>query len=178
MKNKLIVNIFLCFVILVNCGICCKGDSSSTPKSLYKEQNDAITVFKNNKDNKENILLTEEDVYLMAQVVYAESRSEPFLGKVAVASVILNRVKEPGFPKTIKGVIKQNGAFSCIKNNKINVVPDESSYKAVLQALKGNDPTNRAVFFYNPKIAKSKWMKNVNKSKVKTIGQHVFFVVE
>ena len=113
----------------------------------------------------------------MSQIVYAESRSEPYEGKVAVASVILNRLKSPGFPKSVEGVIKQKGAFSCLKNGEIDVVPDKVSYSAVIEALKGNDPTNNAIFFYNPKIATSTWMKQVSKSNVKPIGNHVFFVV-
>jgi N-acetylmuramoyl-L-alanine amidase len=67
--------------------------------------------------------------------------------------------------------------ISFSKNGEINVIPDKISYDAVLDALKGKDPTNHAVFFYNPKIATSAWMKNINKSNVKPIGNHVFFVV-
>ena len=113
----------------------------------------------------------------MAQIVYAESRSEPYDGKVAVASVILNRLKSPGFPKTVEKVIKQKAAFSCLRNGEISVVPDKVSYQAVLDALKGKDPTNNAVFFYNPKIATSGWMKKIGKKNIKPIGNHVFFVV-
>lgn len=141
---------------------------------LYKEQVEAVQVF-NVSDKR--IYVTENDMYLMAQIVYAESRSEPYDGKVAVASVILNRLTSSGFPKSIEGVIKQKNAFSCLRNGQINVVPDEQSYAAVLDALKGTDPTNNAVFFYNPKIATSSWMKNVGKQNVKTIGNHVFFAV-
>ncbi len=143
-------------------------------QSLYKEQIGAVQVF--NVSDK-TIYITDEDVYLMSQIVYAESRSEPYEGKVAVASVILNRLKSPGFPKSVEGVIKQKGAFSCLKNGEIDVVPDKVSYSAVIEALKGNDPTNNAIFFYNPKIATSTWMKQVSKSNVKPIGNHVFFVV-
>lgn len=111
----------------------------------------------------------------MAQIVHAESKGEPFEGKVAVASVILNRLGYPEFPKSVKGVIMQKNAFSCVRNGTINAVPDENSYRAVLEALKGNDPTEKAVFFYNPKIATSKWMKNVSKKSIIRIGNHVFF---
>lgn len=142
---------------------------------LYKEEISAVQVF---SVSDKTIYVTEDDVYLMAQIVYAESRSEPYEGKVAVASVILNRLKSPGFPKSVEGVIKQKAAFSCLKNGKIDVVPDKMSYSAVLDALKGKDPTNKAVFFYNPKIATSTWMKKVSKKNVKPIGNHVFFAVK
>ncbi|MCM0649457.1 cell wall hydrolase [Clostridium swellfunianum] len=141
---------------------------------LYKEEIGSIEVF--SVGNRE-IRITEDDVYLMAQIVYAESRSEPYDGKVAVASVILNRLEAPGFPKTIEQVIKQKAAFSCLKNGEIDVIPDKMSYQAVLDALKGKDPTNNAVFFYNPKIATNTWMKQVKKKDIKPIGNHVFFAV-
>lgn len=141
---------------------------------LYEEQISSVQVF---SINDRKIPITEEDIYLMAQIVYAESRSEPYDGKVAVASVILNRLKSPGFPKSIEEVIKQKAAFSCLRNGEIDVIPDKVSYTAVIDALKGKDPTNNAVFFYNPKIATSKWMKQVSKTNVKPIGNHVFFVV-
>lgn len=167
---------FLLFFCLTLCFLGCKVKASydeNAENDLFKQEYDVVQVF--NYGSKD-IYITDDDIYLMAQVVYAESRSEPYAGKVAVASVILNRVKDPKFPKTISGVITQKSAFSCVQNGKITVVPDESSYKAVLDALKGNDPTEKAVFFYNPKIATSRWMKNVKKDNIRTIGNHVFFV--
>ncbi|MCM8710729.1 cell wall hydrolase [Clostridium sp. SYSU_GA19001] len=149
--------------------------ANDTDCDLYNEQISAVQVF--NVSDK-TIYITDDDVYLMAQIVYAESRSEPYDGKVAVASVILNRLKSPDFPKTIEGIIKQKNAFSCLKNGEIHVVPDKASYAAVLDALKGKDPTNKAVFFYNPKISTSTWMKKVNKTNIKSIGNHVFFAVK
>lgn len=142
--------------------------------NLYEEKEEIVQVFNN---NSQKMQLTDNDIYLMAQVVYAESRAEPFDGKVAVASVILNRLLHPEFPKTIEGVVKQKGAFSCIRNGKIDVIPNSECYNAVLEAIKGKDPTNRAVFFYNPRTATSKWMKNISKENVIPIGNHVFFVV-
>jgi N-acetylmuramoyl-L-alanine amidase len=140
---------------------------------LYKNELAAVSVFSNPVND---IYITDSEAYLMAQVVYGESGSEPYIGKVAVASVILNRVRDPLFPKTVAGVITQKGAFSCVKNGKINIIPDEASYRAVLDALKGQDPTDKAVFFYNPKTATSTWMKNIGKKNIKNIGNHSFFV--
>lgn len=145
-----------------------KDDSSN----LYKEQQEVVQVFNNGAGK---IYLTNNDIYLMSQIVYAESKGEPYDGKVAVASVILNRTLNPGFPKTVEGVITQKNAFSCVKDGKISVTPDEDCKKAVLDAIKGVDPTDRAIFFYNPKTATSQWMKNVEKVSMKTIGNHVFF---
>jgi N-acetylmuramoyl-L-alanine amidase len=153
----------------------------SEAKSLYNEQIGVVAVF---KDLNGSIYVTDDDVYLMAQVVYAESCGESYSGKLAVASVILNRANHVGFPKSVSGVINQKNAFSCVKDGKVfhggkaDIIPDSSSYTAVLDALKGNDPTHQAVFFYNPEIATSKWMKDIKKANIKTIGNHVFFVVK
>lgn len=122
------------------------------------------------------LYINKKDIDLMAKVVRSESESEPFKGKIAVASVILNRTINPEFPNTIESVIKERGAFSCVdKNGNVIKNADKSSYDAVMKALQGKDPTNKALFFYNPKIATSRWMKNANKNNKKNIGNHVFF---
>ena len=136
--------------------------------------NEVIAVF---QSSNSTISLTKDDIYLMSQVVYAESKGEPFDGKIAVASVILNRTTDSQFPDTINGVITQKNAFSCVRNGKIDVVPDGDSYNAVLKAIEGYDPTDEALYFYNPKIATCSWMKGVEKTGEKSIGQHVFFNV-
>ncbi|MBU3188546.1 cell wall hydrolase [Clostridium bowmanii] len=174
-------------LFLVLPSLCVNGESlyslgsDSEVEDLYNEKITAIAVF--NKTN-DSIYVTDQDIYLMSQVVYAESCGESDSGKLAVASVILNRARDGSFPKSISGVINQKNAFSCVRrgkvihNGKTDIVPDSASYTAVLNALKGKDPTGRAVFFYNPEISTSKWMKDVKKSNIKTIGNHVFFVVK
>ncbi|MCI1944732.1 cell wall hydrolase [Clostridium luticellarii] len=165
-----IIFILMLFIPFQNVSSQALNNANST---LFNQQEEVVQVF-NYSDQK--IYITQDDVNLMAKVVYAESNCEPFEGKVAVASVILNRLLYPEFPKTVKGVITQKGAFSCVKNGTIDVVPNEDSYNAVIQALKGVDPTGESIFFYNPKIATSQWMKNISKKNVKYIGNHVFFV--
>lgn len=122
--------------------------------------------------------VSDEDIDLMARLVAGESIGEPYEGKIAVASVVLNRVCDPKFPDTIKGVIFQKNAFSCVKNNTINSIPNKECYNAVYEALNGYDPTNKALFFYNPTIATCSWMKQSNKVNVLTIGHHTFFKIE
>ena len=139
---------------------------------INRPKEEVVQVFSQN-DNA--VYLTKEDLDLMAKIVYAESKGEPYEGKVAVASVILNRVLNPGFPNSVKEVILQPNAFSCVIDGEINVVPTEECYNAVYDAIKGNDPTNEALFFYNPDIATCSWMQGVEKSDSKYIGQHVFF---
>lgn len=150
-------------------------EADQISKSLYKEKTDAIEVFNN---EEKALTVSRNDVDLMAKVVYAESNSEPYEGKVAVASVILNRLKNKEFPKSIEGVVKQKYAFSCVIDGNISANPDKSCYNAVFDALKGNDPTTNALYFYNPKISSSSWMFTVKKYNIKNIGNHVFFFTD
>ncbi|WP_085829590.1 cell wall hydrolase [Clostridium massiliodielmoense] len=175
--KKIFVSMITLITLLISPIYCANAKviQDSESQTLYKEQSEVVTVF-NNKGN--NFYITKDDINLMAQIVYAESCAEPYEGKVAVASVILNRLKDSHFPNNIEGVVKQKCAFSCVRDGKIDAVPNEHCFNAVMDALRGKDPTNNAVFFYNPTIATSTWMKNINKKNVKKIGNHVFFIVQ
>lgn len=151
-----------------------KAESSSpADQKLFQNQEQVIQVFNSNN----SISINKNDIYLMAQTVSAESCAEPYEGKVAVASVIINRLKNSDFPKSINGVILQKEAFSCVIDGKIDSVPDSTCFQAVYEALKGNDPTNNALFFCNPRTSTSPWMKNITKKNLKTIGNHIFFSI-
>ncbi len=112
------------------------------------------------------------DLYLLAKCVYAEARGEPYVGQVAVAAVILNRVKSPEFPNTIAGVIYQPYAFTAVIDGQINLEPDETAYNAARDAMNGWDPTYGCLFYYNPATATSSWI--YSRQTVVTIGDHVF----
>ncbi|AJA49671.1 spore cortex-lytic enzyme [Clostridium pasteurianum DSM 525 = ATCC 6013] len=154
------------------------GNTSSSANrgaiNLYNEKSDSIKVF---SPEGRSFAVTKEDIDLMAKVVYAESNAEPYEGKVAVASVILNRLRDKSFPKSINDVVKQKYAFSCVVDGNINVTANKDCYNAVFDALDGKDPTTNALYFYNPKTARSSWMINIKKTNVKPIGNHTFFVV-
>ena len=111
---------------------------------------------------------------LLARIVHAEAKGEPYLGQIAVASVVLNRVDSPDFPNTLAGVIYQPGAFEPVMNGTINqdVPKDATARKAAQEALNGYDPTGGCLYFYNPATAESKWIWS--KQIVKTIGKHNF----
>lgn len=113
-----------------------------------------------------------QDLKLMANAVNGESRGEPYIGQVAVAAVILNRVDNPAFPNTIAGVIFQPGAFTAVADGQIWLTPGESSMKAVQDALNGWDPTGGSIYYFNPVTATSKWIWS--RPQVKTIGKHIF----
>ena len=132
----------------------------------------SIQVENLSKQNKEVINITNEELLLLSKLVTGEARGESYEGQVAVAAVVINRVKDPRFPDTIKDVIYQKNAFSVVKDGSINMQPTESAYTAAQEALYGNDPTNRAIYFWNPDIATCKWIKTLN--PYMRIGNHVF----
>lgn len=112
------------------------------------------------------------DHRLLAKLVYAEARGEPYKGQVAVAAVVLNRVKSASFPNTISGVIYQRNAFTCVNNGSINNTPDNSCIRAALDALNGWDPTGGCLYYYNAKTATDNWIRT---RTIKTvIGRHSF----
>lgn len=98
------------------------------------------------------------DIYLLAAAIHGEARGEPYIGKVAVGAVILNRVKHPDFPNTIAGVIYQPLAFTAVADGQINLAPDEESIRAARDALNGWDPSYGAIYYYNAAKATSSWI--------------------
>lgn len=109
---------------------------------------------------------------LIAKFISAEARGESYKGQVAVGAVILNRVKHASFPDTVSGVVYQNGAFDCVYNGQINQPTTETAKKAAKDAINGWDPSGGAIYYYNPKTAKSDWIKS--RPVVSVIGNHVF----
>ena len=116
----------------------------------------------------------ESDVSLLAHCVYGEARGEPYVGKVAVAAVVLNRVRSSSFPNTISGVIYQEGAFTCVSDGQLYLTPDEDAYRAARDALNGWDPTYGCLYYYNPATAVSAWIWS--REVRLTIGAHSFAV--
>ena len=107
---------------------------------------------------------------LLARLISAEARGEPYVGQVAVGAVVLNRVKHPSFPNTIPGVIYQSGAFSCIADGQFDQPVAESAYRAADDALNGWDPTGGAIYYFNPSTATSAWIWS--RPLILTIGKH------
>lgn len=114
------------------------------------------------------------DLYLLAKLVHSEARGEVYTGQVAVAAVVLNRVKDSRFPNTIAGVIYQPWAFTAINDGQFNLEPNQTAYQAARDAMNGWDPTYGAVYYYNPKTATSAWIRSTK--TITTIGRHVFSV--
>jgi len=114
----------------------------------------------------------ESEIYLLARLVYGEARGEPYVGKVAVAAVVLNRVRSASFPNTISGVIYQAGAFDCVADGQINLTPDSDSIRAARDAMNGWDPSGGCIYYYNPATATSAWIWS--RPLIVTIGKHRF----
>lgn len=117
-------------------------------------------------------VLSESDINLLAAVINGEARGESYRGQVAVGAVVLNRVKHPAFPDSLNGVVYQKGAFSAVNDGQIKLKITESCRRAAVAALKGEDPTNGAIYYYNPKTATCKWIRT--RTAVKQIGNHLF----
>ncbi|HBJ97684.1 MAG TPA: spore cortex-lytic enzyme, partial [Clostridiales bacterium] len=133
-------------------GISTSGSSTSTNGSNYSDN----------------------DLNLLAKLIYGEARGESYTGQVAVGAVVLNRVKSSSFPNTISGVIYQKNAFTAVSDGQMHLTPDQTARKAAKDALNGWDPTNGALYYYNPSIATSSWI--FSRKTLTTIGNHVFAV--
>ena len=112
------------------------------------------------------------DVYLLARIISAESRGEPYEGQVAVGAVVLNRVRHPSFPDTLSGVIYQTDAFTAVSDGQFDQPIAESAYRAAQDALSGSDPSGGALYYFNPATATSAWIWS--RPLIVTIGNHRF----
>lgn len=112
------------------------------------------------------------DVQLLAKVISAEARGEPYEGQVAVGAVVLNRVASPSFPNSISGVVYQPGAFSAVTDSNWSASVTNSAKSAAQDAINGWDPTGGALYYYNPAKTSNKWIRT--RPVVKTIGNHIF----
>lgn len=115
---------------------------------------------------------TQSDLDLLARCVYGEARGEPYNGQVAVAAVVLNRVRSSKFPNSIYGVIYQKNAFTAVSDGQINLTPNQTAYSAARDALNGWDPTGGCLYYYNPATATSSWIWSLT-VHIK-IGNHNF----
>lgn len=112
------------------------------------------------------------ELALLARLISAEARGEPYAGQVAVGAVVLNRVEHPSFPNTISEVIFQPGAFSCMLDGQWDEPVADSAYQAAREALAGSDPSGGAIYYFNPETATNAWIWS--REEIVTIGKHRF----
>lgn len=115
---------------------------------------------------------SQNDIQLMANAVHGEARGESYVGQVAVAAVILNRISSPSFPNSVSGVIFEPRAFTAVADGQIWLTPDETAKQAVIDAINGWDPSGQAVYYFNPNTATSSWIWS--RPQIKQIGKHIF----
>lgn len=114
------------------------------------------------------------DLYLLAKLIYSEARGEIYTGQVAVGAVVLNRVADAGFPNTLQGVIYQPWAFTALHDGQFGLEPNATAYQAAQDALNGWDPSYGSLYYYNPSTATSSWI--FSRTTVVVIGNHVFAI--
>ncbi len=137
------------------------GSKTLAAMGIYNSSNGSSSTSNNSTD-----------LNLLARLVYGEARGEPYSGQVAVAAVVLNRVKSSSFPNTIAGVIYQSGAFDVVSDGQINMSPNSTAIKAAQDALNGWDPSYGAIYYFNPNTATNKWIWS--RPMTVTIGNHRF----
>lgn len=117
--------------------------------------------------------VTAKEKELLARLVYAEARGEPPEGQIAVAAVVLNRVRSRTFPDTVWDVIHEPGQFTPMELGLLPKTASGSCEEAVVRALLGEDPTGGALYFYNPSTSQAMdyW---ATKPVIKRIGNHNF----
>ena len=136
-----------------------------------KKTLEAMGIF-NSSGNSSSSSTNSSNLNLLARVVYSEARGEPYAGQVAIAAVVLNRVKSSSFPNTISGVVYQKGAFTAVSDGQINLTPNKTAYNAARDALNGWDPCYGAIYYFNPATATNKWIWS--RPHIITIGNHRF----
>ncbi|WP_424768921.1 spore cortex-lytic enzyme [Paenibacillus sp. sgz302251] len=111
---------------------------------------------------------------LLARIIHAEARGESYKGQVAVGAVVMNRLASPSFPDTVRGVIEEPRAFTAVDDGQYQLKPNATAYKAAMDAVRGYDPTNGAIYYFNPDTATSAWIWT--RQQTGKIGRHVFAI--
>ena len=119
-------------------------------------------------------LYRESELSLLARLVSGEARGEPYIGQVAVAAVVLNRVRSDDFPDTVSGVIFQPGAFDAVWDGQFDMTPTDSAIRAARDAMNGWDPSGGCTYYYNPSTATNQWIRT--REVQLTIGRHAFAI--
>ena len=122
--------------------------------------------------------LSPADLELLARLVRAEAEGESYVGQVAVAASVLNRLKDPRYPNSISQIVYQVDQgiyyqYSPVMDGRINLPATATARKAVEDAINGWDPSHGAIGFYNPAKTTNRWV--TSQPRTTTIGGHVFF---
>lgn len=116
--------------------------------------------------------LNRAELDILAKVIYSEARGESYEGQVAVGAVVMNRIQSGKYGDTIEDVVFQKGAFTAVADGQYNLTPDSTAYLAAQDAVRGWDPTNGSLYYFNPKTATSSWIWT--RPQTVQIGNHIF----
>ena len=122
--------------------------------------------------NSNPITADQAEINLLARMISAEGRGEPYEGQVAIGAVIVNRMSHPSFPDTLAGVLYQDGAFTALVDGQFNEPIADSAYSAARDALNGWDPSGGAIYYHNPDKHNNAFMHA--RPVIKRIGNHLF----
>jgi spore germination cell wall hydrolase CwlJ-like protein len=147
---------------------------NATWKSAQPVQGTTGAVAGNVSSKPQTAAVSSYQYQMLARIISAEAKGEPFHGQVAVGAVILNRVASARFPKSIAANVLKRGQFEPVANGSIWNEPTPSAYRAARLALNGWDPTGGALYFFNPAKTSSRWIWS--RPVVTRIGDHVFAV--
>ncbi|CAM4435082.1 N-acetylmuramoyl-L-alanine amidase [Paenibacillus endophyticus] len=120
------------------------------------------------------VSVNKTELDLLARIIYAEARGESYKGQVAVGAVVMNRLGSSSFPNSIKEVIEQPQAFTAVDDGQYKLTPNKLAYQAAQEAVKGYDPTNGALYYFNPETATSDWIWS--RKQTTKIGRHIFAI--
>lgn len=149
-------------------------NDEDTEKAVVNNDTDVAVSQVNYQSQKtaSGHYLSKQDIYDLARIVHGEARGEPFTGQVAIAAVVLNRMKSDKFGNTVQEIIYEPGAFTAVADGQYYLEPNATAYKAVEAAIKGWDPTGGAIYYWNPATATNKWVWS--RPIIHQIGKHVF----
>ena len=124
-------------------------DHGKTIKEIEDEER--AKELKKLTKNQGAVPTSVSDVTLLAALIQAESGGQPYEGKLAVGAVVMNRVRSPGYPNTILGVITAPGQFPPATNGKVAGIvargPSASCIQAAEAAVAGQTTVGGATHF-------------------------------
>jgi N-acetylmuramoyl-L-alanine amidase len=118
------------------------------------------------------VTVSKPELTKLARIIYGEARGETYKGQVAVGAVVMNRLQSPLFPKTLTDVIMEPYAFTAVADGQYWLIPNQTAFQAARDAVRGWDPTSKALFYYNPDTATSDWIRS--RKVITKIGRHLF----
>ncbi|MBQ8288296.1 MAG: cell wall hydrolase [Clostridia bacterium] len=152
-------------------------DSDAQPDDSKPEDTKPPAQDAPDTDESGDGSIDSQDLYWLARIIHAESSGEPIAGKIAVGTVVMNRVKSSLYPDTIYDVIfdrKHGTQFTPVASGTIYNDPSKDSIEAARRVLNGERTDSRILFFVNEKLAPDNWVSK-NRTYIMTIGNHNFY---